>query len=160
MTYDGENRPLSVTMANNDTTAYVYGAEGQRLTRVETEGSTATTALYLGDAVEIINPGASEVVHWYLPGNVRHTDPGGTVVRHVMHRDQLSSTVMITDTNADWGVERAYAPFGEDKEWTNASAVDPLPEDIGFIGERKDAVSGHGSTFARRSEPVRVIWPG
>jgi len=36
MAYDGENRPLSVTMANSDTTAYVYGAEGKRLTRVET----------------------------------------------------------------------------------------------------------------------------
>ena len=154
MAYDGENRPLSVTMANNDTTDYVYGAEGQRLTRVETESSTATTALYLGDAVEIVNPGASEVVHWYLPGNVRHTDPGGTVERHVMHRDQLSSTVMITDANADWGLERAYAPFGTDREWTNASAVDPLPEDIGFIGERKDAVSGLHYLNARYFDPT------
>jgi len=74
-------------------------------------------------------------------------------VRHVMHRDQLSSTVMITDANADWGVERAYAPFGTDKEWNNASAVDPLPEDIGFIGERKDAVSGLHYLNARYYDP-------
>ena len=153
MAYDGENRPLSVTMANSDTTVYVYGAEGKRLTRVETESSTATTALYLGNAVEIINPGTSEVVHWYLPGNIRHTNPGGTLVRHVMHRDQLSSTVMITDANADWGIERAYAPFGADTEWENASAVDPLPEDIGFIGERKDAVSGLHYLNARYYDP-------
>jgi len=93
------------------------------------------------------------VVHWYLPGNVRHTNPGGTVLRHVMHRDQLSSTVLITDANADWGVERVYAPFGVDKEWNNAAAVDPLPEDIGFIGERKDAVSGLHYLNARYYDP-------
>jgi len=74
-------------------------------------------------------------------------------VRHVMHRDQLSSTVMITDANADWGIERVYAPFGVDKEWNNASAVDPLPEDIGFIGERKDAVSGLHYLNARYYDP-------
>lgn len=33
-------------------------------------------------------------------------------------------------------------PIGEDTQWQNASATDPLPEDIGYTGERKDTAAG------------------
>ena len=36
MSYDGENRPVSVSFAGR-TTAYVYGADGARLKKVETD---------------------------------------------------------------------------------------------------------------------------
>ncbi len=39
MTYDGENRPLTVTYAGR-TTAYVYGADGARLKKIETDPIT------------------------------------------------------------------------------------------------------------------------
>jgi hypothetical protein len=37
MTYDAENRPLSVTV-NNKRTCYVYGVDGKRLRKVENLG--------------------------------------------------------------------------------------------------------------------------
>ena len=37
MTYDGENRPLSVTSAKGDLTEYVYAADGPRLKRTVSE---------------------------------------------------------------------------------------------------------------------------
>src|SRR5690606_35932345 len=56
MAYDGENRPLTVSFAGK-TTAYVYGADGARLKKVETDPVTGTSVtLYLGP-VEIRNYG-------------------------------------------------------------------------------------------------------
>ena len=40
MTYDGENRPVSVSFAGR--TTYVYGADGARLKKVETDPLTGT----------------------------------------------------------------------------------------------------------------------
>ena len=39
MSYDGENRPLTVTYAGK-TTAYEYGADGARLKKIETDPVT------------------------------------------------------------------------------------------------------------------------
>ena len=48
MVYDGENRPVSVNYAGR-TTSYVYGADGARLTKVESDPvSGSTVTLYLG----------------------------------------------------------------------------------------------------------------
>lgn len=50
MAYDGENRPVSVSFAGR-TTAYVYGADGARLKKVETDPLTGTSVtLYMGPA--------------------------------------------------------------------------------------------------------------
>ncbi|MBL4557879.1 MAG: hypothetical protein JKP98_14630 [Rhodobacteraceae bacterium] len=42
MTYDGENRPLSVTL-NGVTTRYVYAADGSRLLRIDRAGTAQQT---------------------------------------------------------------------------------------------------------------------
>ena len=48
MSYDAENRPLSVTH-NDRTTAYVYGADGSRLKKQENAGTaTQRSTIYLG----------------------------------------------------------------------------------------------------------------
>ena len=44
MTYDGENRPVSVSYAGK-TTTYVYGADGARLKKIETDPVTGTSAV-------------------------------------------------------------------------------------------------------------------
>ena len=70
MAYDGENRPLSVSFAGK-TTSYVYGADGARLKKVESDPVTgqASVTLYLG-AVEIRKYGqgaAEEILLYPLP---------------------------------------------------------------------------------------------
>ncbi len=122
------------------------------------DGTTAITNLYVVHELEIENPeaGASsdEVVHWYLHPTIRHEITRFGTEIHTMHRDQLNSLVMMTDDNADWSVERVYAPFGADTEWTNAPpAVEALPEDIGWIGERKDAAAALHYLNARTYDP-------
>jgi len=42
MSYDAENRPLSVTH-QGDTTTYTYGADGSRLLRTEPNGDIVAT---------------------------------------------------------------------------------------------------------------------
>ncbi|MCB2130880.1 MAG: hypothetical protein KDE03_17885 [Rhodobacteraceae bacterium] len=56
MSYDGENRPLSVTYQGRVTT-YVYGADGARLKKVEVDPITLAqdVTLYMGPV---------EIRHW------------------------------------------------------------------------------------------------
>ena len=75
-----------------------------------------------------------------------------------MHRDQLNALVMMTDNNADWGIERVYAPFGADMQYSNGSAIDPKPEDIGWIGERKDAAAALQYLNARYYDPELAMF--
>ncbi len=82
------------------------------------DGGAVTTNLYVVPELEIENPSAGsqsdELVHWHLHPTIRHEITRSGTERHVMHRDQLNSLVMMTDENADWGIERVYAPFGVD----------------------------------------------
>jgi YD repeat-containing protein len=79
MTYDGENRPVSVSFAGK-TTTYVYGADGARLKKVESDPLAGTSVtLYLGAAHPNIR--------------VTRTKSGSTVTTKVsaLHADGLGS---------------------------------------------------------------------
>ncbi len=80
------------------------------------DGTTVTTILYVTPELEIENPQAGaasgESLHWYLHPNIRREITRATTEIHAMHRNQLNSLVMMTDENADWCIERIYAPFG------------------------------------------------
>ena len=79
MTYDGENRPLSVTYAGKKT-CYVYGADGSRLKKLEgytgancaTPGAGASVTVYLGP-IEIrkFGQGAVEEMTEYPTQDIR-----------------------------------------------------------------------------------------
>lgn len=150
MTYDGENRPLTVISANGDQTTYTYAANGTRLSRVETKSGVTTRTLYLGD-VEIVKPGSAETVHWYPHPNVRITRSGSSTTTSYLHRDQLDSVILVTDASGGEDLERAFEPFGADKEWI--LDVTAKREDHGFIGERKDSVAVLHYLNARYYDP-------
>ncbi|MCE8510851.1 VCBS repeat-containing protein [Ruegeria pomeroyi] len=150
MTYDGENRPLTVISANGDQTTYTYAANGTRFSRVETKSGVTTRTLYLGD-VEIVKPGSAETVHWYPHPNVRITRSGSSTTTSYLHRDQLDSVILVTDASGGEDLERAFEPFGADKEWI--LDVTAKREDHGFIGERKDSVAGLHYLNARYYDP-------
>jgi hypothetical protein len=67
MTYDGENRPLSVTV-NNKRTCYVYGAGGTRLRKVENLAANADCNALPPTAVSTVYFGGVEVRNWQVPG--------------------------------------------------------------------------------------------
>ncbi len=132
MTYDGENRPLSVTRLAK-VTCYTYGADGSRLRKIENVPvaavpcSNATgvapqgTTVYFG-AVEISNfgQGAAEVYLAYPHPNVRQTTTkSGAVVSTAvsyLHRDQLGSVRLVSDTTGQRVEADVYRPFGEQQE--------------------------------------------
>ncbi len=117
MTYDAENRPLSVMHAGK-TTCYTYGADGARLQKVEigAGGSCAAVpasvprTVYLGP-LEIRAFGqAGEQVLAYPQASVRLTRTGAAGAHAwaaaYLHRDHLGSVRAITDA-AGGRIERA-----------------------------------------------------
>ena len=125
-----------------------YSVSGSRLKRAVTVG--ATTSSYFGD-VEILNAGSTDIAHWYLHPNVRVThEATGSPTETYLHRDQLSSVVLVANAAGGEDVERIFAPFGVQTEYVLNGTSD---EDVGFIGERLDAVAGLQYLNARYYDP-------
>lgn len=51
-TYDGENRPVTITV-NGATTQLIYGPDGRRLKKTSGAGAALRTMLYLGADLEV-----------------------------------------------------------------------------------------------------------
>ncbi|MEO1239867.1 MAG: RHS repeat-associated core domain-containing protein, partial [Pseudomonadota bacterium] len=153
MTYDGENRPLSVTYAGK-LTEYVYGADGSRLKKIDEVGtSNETETVYFGP-VEIRNfgQGSAEEILTYPHANLRLSN--GTA--EYLHRDQLASVKMVTNA-AGLRAERAhYTAFGDETEVTHDATVET--ETKGYIGERNDAGAGLLYLNARYYDPELGIF--
>ncbi len=150
ITYDGENRPVSVTYGGQ-TTSYVYGADGSRLKKITPAGVT----VYAGP-VEIENFGtANEQITRHLTDDVREVDG----VKSWLHRDHLSSVRFITGTSGEAARLTSYTPFGEPTDQTFDPAV--TDESKGFIGERFDPETGLQYLNARYYDPAlaRFIQP-
>ena len=156
MAYDGENRPLSVSFAGK-TTSYVYGADGARLKKVESDPVTgqASVTLYLG-AVEIrkYGQGAAEEILLYPRPNIRitKTKSGSTVTTKVnaLHVDGLGSVRAVTDAGGAAVERTGYRPYGEEVALQQPLT---LPEAKGFIGERFDGDAGLQYLNARYYDP-------
>lgn len=151
MSYDAENRPLTVSH-NGTTTTYVYGPDGTRLKKIE--GSDTT--VYFGP-VEIRKFGqgaASEEIILYPHPSVRITHKSGTPAGGevaYLHTDQLGSVRVVTNTVGASAKETTYRPFGEAVD----TITDPTTtlETKGFIGERFDADAGLQYLNARYYDP-------
>ncbi len=149
MTYDGENRPLSVTWLGKRT-CYVYGADGKRLKKVENLPPTQDCTTIPATASATVTFGAVEVRNWLISGQeqvLTYPHPSVKLLNGVtpavatyLHRDGLASVRAITNA-AGVKVESAvYKPFGEQSEWLLPG--NPAPETKGWIGERYDADAG------------------
>ncbi|WJY20396.1 RHS repeat-associated core domain-containing protein [Fontisubflavum oceani] len=143
MSYDGENRPLSVTHGGA-TTTYTYGADGTRLLRTDPSGNITATF----GPVEIRNFGSpAEQVLTYPHPDIRITN--GTEVTY-LHRDHLNSVVAMTDATGARAEARVYAPFGEIAWRDGGTSPD---ETFGYIGERYDSDAGLQYLNARYYDP-------
>lgn len=65
MTYDGANRPLSVTFAGKKT-CYVYGADGKRLKKIDNFATTQDCATIPASAPVRVYFGVVEIRDWKL----------------------------------------------------------------------------------------------
>jgi hypothetical protein len=121
MTYDGENRPLSVTHLGKRT-CYLYGADGARLKKVEGLPPTQDCTALPANANTTVYFGAVEIRNWKVAGQeqvLTYPHPAIKLLNGVtpaaatyLHRDGLSSVRAITDT-AGVKIEAAlYKPFG------------------------------------------------
>jgi RHS repeat-associated protein len=159
MTYDGENRPLSITHLGKRT-CYVYGVDGKRLKKVEGLPPTQDCTALPANASTTVYFGAVEVRNWLLAGEQVLTYPHPAVkllngtspaVATYLHRDGLSSVRAITNA-AGVKIEAAiYKPFGEQSEWVVPGNL--APETKGWIGERFDADAGLQYLNARYYDP-------
>ena len=102
MTYDGENRPLSVTNSAG-TTTYEYGPDGERLKNINPDG---TITLYLQRSeIRDFGDAANESVLVYPFGNYREV--AGAL--SVLHRDHLNSVRAISDAGLQYLNARYFA---------------------------------------------------
>lgn len=113
MTYDGENRPLSVTTAGGERTEYHYVPDGPRLMKIENERTLIETTTITIGAIEVRN---------YQPGGY-HTGADVLVYPHAvvrramdgtysyLHRDQLGSVRAITNAAGVHARQLVYKPF-------------------------------------------------
>jgi len=142
MTYDGENRPLTVSYAGNATT-YEYGPDGSRLKKTVTDTSaTTTTTLYVGD-VEIQNygQGTSEVVTRHPHENIREVGDSAGTLQPALHHDNQGTAHLVFDEDGHKARSYDYEVWGKrfgDQTWVPAEPQ----ESKGWIGERYDAESG------------------
>lgn len=160
MTYDGENRPLSVTYLGKRT-CYVYGVDGKRLKKVEGLPPTQDCTALLANVNATVYFGAVELRNWKVAGQeqvlayphpaIKFLNGATPAAATYLHRDGLSSVRAITSA-AGAKIEAAlYKPFGEQSEWVLPGNA--APETKGWIGERYDADAGLQYLNARYHDP-------
>lgn len=88
LTYDGENRPLSVTTLGGVLTTYEYGADDKRLKKVENVGTQQqSTTFYFGDhEIRDFGQDAGEIVITRPHPNVRLVKGTATRVELSLNR--------------------------------------------------------------------------
>jgi RHS repeat-associated protein len=152
MTYDAENRQISVTNTNPGMQAtYLYDGDGERVTKAIVGGSTT---LYVYDAMGRL---AAE----YASGDAS-APPCATCY---LSWDHLGSTRLVTDQSDSVVARHDYLPFGEEIQsgvggrtsvWGASDLVTQK-----FTGKERDQESGldyfgaryYGSALARYTSP-------
>ncbi|WP_225026895.1 RHS repeat-associated core domain-containing protein [Xinfangfangia pollutisoli] len=160
ITYDGENRPLSVTFAGKKT-CYVYGADGKRLKKIDNLATTQDCATIPASAPATVYFGVVEIRDWklatehvitYPHPNVKLVNGRTPAEATYLHRDHLGSVRAITTPAAEVIEKAVYMPFGAQSEWLSPGQT--APETKGWIGERYDADAGLQYLNARYYDPV------
>ncbi|MBS7700219.1 MULTISPECIES: RHS repeat-associated core domain-containing protein [unclassified Chelatococcus] len=150
-TWDGDNRPATVTMVTGITTAMTYGPDDSRLKKVANTGPNRTpqTTLYLGPEIE---RGPDGVWQKYPYPDINKRGTAATF----LHRDHLNTVRSITDAAGAEVLHRYYRPYGQIPITTST-----FKEAKAFIGERQDSETGLLYLNARFYDPAlgRFISP-
>gem|GEM_PF-5088745 len=151
LTFDGENRPLTVTKGTA-VTDYLYGPDGERVRKTVTVGTgTPKKTTYVGSDYEVADDGTVTMIPHPDARIVKNTS--GTVSTCFVHRDHLASVRL--ETRKDTGavaLRQRYAPYGDRQVTAPSGCGDG--EERGFIGERHDPEAGLLYLHARFYDPV------
>jgi RHS repeat-associated protein len=114
LSYDAENRLVSVSGPNGFSASFVYDGDGQRVK--STIGSATTT--FVGNYYEKTG---STITKYYLAGSNRvamrnYTIPQSMEVEYFLS-DHLGSTSLTTDQDGAKVSEMRYKPWGELRSW-------------------------------------------
>ena len=142
--YDGENRPLVISV-NGNATYFTYGPDGERVKKALGPSANATSTWYLGAEAELFvdntianNPG---VLTSHITAGVVRT---GTTLSFLA-KDHLGSNRMESFTGANPPSHHDYDAYG--RPVTRASST--IRNGKAYIGETYDAETGLQYLHAR-----------
>jgi RHS repeat-associated protein len=133
LSYDGENRPISI-LRNGSTTSMAYGPDGERVLK---SGNGVTTQYFGGDA-EFSS--ATGLVTSYLHPDVRREG----AATDILIKDHLASN-RVTLRFGGAATPQAYSPYGSPKN--------PSLSGRGYINERYDPETELQYLHARYRDP-------
>jgi RHS repeat-associated protein len=143
-TYDGENRPLTITQ-NGNATRFAYGPDGERAGK----SFGGNDFVYLSGEAELLKNIAN-------PSGLLTSDIDGDVTREGAitafgHKDQLASNRIVSYMPGGQSTKRHdYGPYGQPLTSNGSSILTGR----GYINERYDAETGLQYLHARYYDPL------
>ena len=107
ITWDAENRPVSISVNGTEIASFVYDGDGNRIKKIE----GGQTVLYVNKYYEINLTTENETSHYYL-GSKLVAIKEGTELRYI-HQDHLTGTSLMTDMYGEKISDvMKYYPYG------------------------------------------------
>jgi len=126
ITWDAENRPVSVSVNSSVIAEFFYDGDGNRIKKIE----GGETIIYINQYHEVNVTNGNVTSYYYLGGRLVAMKEN-TLLRYV-HQDHLTGTSLMTDTSGNQiQTTMKYYPYGV----TRSGAV---PTDKKFTGQRLD----------------------
>jgi RHS repeat-associated protein len=147
-TYDGENRPVSIT-ANGTTSTFVYGPDGERFRKTNGPSTTWYMANDAELTVDAANP-AGLIASYIAPAVKRSSSAGGITFDYMVRDYQGSLRATYRANAANTNITNAgmeYGPYGMPRVPANALT------NKAYINERFDPETGLQYLHARYYDP-------
>jgi RHS repeat-associated protein len=170
--WDGESRPVSVTVGSGTTartTQFSYGPDGSRWLKttptavnVSCPGTPADTQVFsFGPEIELKREPTCAIGLWSTPAiwtKYPHPDvkrvgngAGSLSASYFLHRDGLQTIRLVTNASGGFEEFSSYLPYG--KRTQTQAPNGKTEETKGFIGEREDPEVGLVYLNARYYDP-------
>jgi RHS repeat-associated protein len=151
LTWSEEGKLTSLTQ-NDQTTDYLYGADGTLLIRTTENGERV---LYAGATeLHLRNDGTTWAQRYYTAGGItaamRSNQTGTTKVTYLISDPHGTSSLAINRDDTLTFTKRYTTPFGEDR---GKPLYGPWPDDKGFLGKTRDTNTGLTHIGAREYDP-------
>ncbi|MBI4302735.1 MAG: hypothetical protein HY665_00135 [Chloroflexi bacterium] len=124
ITWDAENRPVSITGAGANAT-FIYDGDGNRVKKIE----GGDEVVYVNRYYEKNLTTSTNTSYYYLGGRLVAMSNNSTL--SYIHQDHLSGTAVVSDTGGNLTGSIRYFPFG-------ATRSGSVPTDKLFTGQRLD----------------------
>ncbi len=148
ITYDHENRPVTITK-NGTTTTMLYDGDGGRVKKTVNDGTLTTATTYIGQLYVcegIAAPLSCAKMVFAGDQRVAMKQTNGTV--DYFHPDHLGSTSVLTNSNGVSEQDLAYEPYGETRVNTgggnNNATVDEWKLEVGTFAGGNDLYQSSG----------------